>query len=64
MPLDDLIGTTGVVLSCSFHDQEFIRVGFYIYVDYEDEELRDNPPETAIFEKSAFKTHRFMHVIS
>ena len=51
VPLDDLIGTTGVVLSCSFHGQEFIRVGFIVYVDYEDEELKDNPPETPQYEK-------------
>lgn len=51
MPLDDLIGNTGVVLSCSFNGQEFIRVGFIMYVDYTDEDLKENPPETPLYEK-------------
>ena len=32
-------------------EQEFIRVGYYVNNDYEEEELRDNPPEKIQIDK-------------
>lgn len=51
IPEDDVIGNSAVVVSCLFNDHEFVRVGFYVNVEYTDEELRDNPPEKPQFEK-------------
>lgn len=36
---------------CAYNSQEFVRVGYYVNVDYEDEQLRLEPPENVIFEK-------------
>eukprot|EP00270_Netrium_digitus_P007349 TRINITY_DN2144_c1_g1_i6.p1 TRINITY_DN2144_c1_g1~~TRINITY_DN2144_c1_g1_i6.p1 ORF type:complete len:206 (+),score=50.99 TRINITY_DN2144_c1_g1_i6:110-727(+) len=51
IPVDDLIGVTVVLLTCSYREQEFIRVGYYVSNDYADEELRENPPEKITIEK-------------
>ena len=40
------IGVTVVLLTCSYKGKEFIRIGYYVNVDYADEQLRENPPET------------------
>ncbi|EFJ45864.1 anti-silencing factor [Volvox carteri f. nagariensis] len=45
IPADDLVGVTVILLTCSYRDKEFIRVGYYVNNDYLDEELRENPPE-------------------
>lgn len=34
-----------VLLICSYLDQEFVRIGYYVDNDFEEEELRENPPE-------------------
>ena len=31
-------------MTCSYHDQEFFRVGYYVNNFYEDPELNENPP--------------------
>jgi len=35
-----------LLLTCSYNGKEFIRIGYYVNVDYEDQETRDDPPET------------------
>ncbi|KXZ56087.1 hypothetical protein GPECTOR_2g969 [Gonium pectorale] len=45
IPADDLVGVTVLLLTCSYRDKEFIRVGYYVSNEYVDEELRENPPE-------------------
>jgi len=45
IPDQDLIGATVVLITCSYHNQEFIRVGYFVNNDYESEELRETPPE-------------------
>ena len=39
-------GVTVILLTASYKDQEFIRVGYYVNNAYETEEMRENPPET------------------
>ncbi|XP_023328683.1 histone chaperone ASF1A [Eurytemora carolleeae] len=46
IPKADIIGATVVLLTCSYHEQEFIRVGYFVNNEYESDELRENPPET------------------
>ena len=43
--MDDLRGVTVLLLTCSYNGKEFIRIGYYVNVDYEDQETRDDPPE-------------------
>ncbi|WFD05585.1 Histone chaperone asf1 [Malassezia vespertilionis] len=45
IPAHDLLGVTVILLTGSYNDAEFIRVGYYVNNAYEDEELRENPPE-------------------
>lgn len=32
------------MVTCSYNKQEFFRVGYYVNVFYEDQELNENPP--------------------
>lgn len=45
IPPEDLLGVTVILLTGAYKDNEFIRVGYYVHNDYEDPELRENPPE-------------------
>ncbi|CAO1634520.1 unnamed protein product [Sympodiomycopsis kandeliae] len=45
LPAEDLLGVTVILLTGSYRDQEFIRVGYYVNNEYETEELKENPPE-------------------
>ncbi len=42
---------TVALITASYRDQEFVRVGYYVNNEYEDPELRDNPPIEPIFDK-------------
>ena len=45
LPLNDIVGVTAVLLTCSYRDnQEFLRVGYYVNIEYEDQEMNENPP--------------------
>ena len=37
-----------MLLICSYLDQEFVRIGYYIDNDFEDEALRENPPANTL----------------
>ncbi len=41
----EIVGVTGVLVTCSYAQQEFFRVGYYVNNYYEDPELAENPPE-------------------
>ena len=55
IPTEDIIGVTVVLLTCSYKGKEFIRIGYYVNVDYADEQLRLDPPETLLL-TSLFRT--------
>ena len=41
----DVVGVTAVLLTCSYKDnQEFVRVGYYVNVEYDSAELNEQPP--------------------
>lgn len=47
-----MVGVTVTLLSCSYDEQEFIKIGYYVTNEYEkDPELKENPPEKPILEK-------------
>ena len=41
IPPKDILGVTAVMITCSYHEQEFVRVGYFVHNDYESEELKD-----------------------
>lgn len=41
----EIVGVTGILVTCSYANQEFFRVGYYVNNYYEDPELNENPPE-------------------
>lgn len=52
LPLCDIVGVTAVLLTCSYKDsQEFLRVGYYVNVEYDSIELNEQPPATPIIER-------------
>ncbi|KAL5022550.1 hypothetical protein ScPMuIL_001705 [Solemya velum] len=51
IPLEDAVGVTVVLLTCSYRYKEFIRVGYYVNNEYTDPELKENPPASPIYEK-------------
>ncbi|KAL2233356.1 UNVERIFIED_CONTAM: Histone chaperone ASF1B [Sesamum indicum] len=48
---EDIIGVTVLLLTCSYQGQEFVRVGYYINNDYDDEQLREEPPQKVLIDK-------------
>uniref|UniRef100_A0A0N5AQ04 Histone chaperone asf1 n=1 Tax=Syphacia muris TaxID=451379 RepID=A0A0N5AQ04_9BILA len=51
IPQDDIVGVTVLLLKCSYMEQEFINIGWFVATEYTDLELRENPPSTPILEK-------------
>ncbi len=47
----EVVGVTGVLVTCSYNGQEFFRVGYYVNNYYEEQELAENPPEKPIIER-------------
>lgn len=41
---EDLVGVTVVLIQALYHEQEFIRIGYYVNNEYKSEELRNDPP--------------------
>lgn len=42
---------TVVLLTCSYRDKEFVRVGYYVNNEYTEEEMKENPPARPVIEK-------------
>lgn len=40
IPVSDLIGVTVILLTCSYNEQEFVRVGYYVNTEYEQGPLK------------------------
>ncbi|XP_010695910.2 histone chaperone ASF1B [Beta vulgaris subsp. vulgaris] len=47
----DIIGVTVLLLTCSYMGQEFIRVGYYVNNDYDDDQLREEPPQKVFIDR-------------
>lgn len=50
IPSTEVAGITIILLICSYLDQEFVRVGYYVDNNYEDPELRENPPNPPLID--------------
>ena len=46
-----MLGVAALILTGSYRDQEFVRVGYYQYTEYDNEEMKLTPPEKIQFEK-------------
>lgn len=51
IPVADAIGVTVVLLTCCYKKQEFVRVGYFINNEYNDPEMKENPPAVPEFDK-------------
>ena len=51
IPKDEILGVTVLLLTASYRDQEFVRVGYYVHNEYDNDEMRENPPENIQFDK-------------
>ncbi len=51
IPQDEILGVTAIIISVSYKEQEFFRVGYYVYNTYSDQELIENPPEQPIIDR-------------
>jgi len=47
----EIVGVTGVLVTCSYAQQEFFRVGYYVNNYYEEPELAENPPERPLIDR-------------
>lgn len=51
IPPEDVLGVAALILTGSYRDQEFVRVGYYQNTEYDNEEMKSAPPEKIQFEK-------------
>ena len=47
---EDIMGVTVLLLTCSYVGQEFIRVGYYVNNEYDDEQLKEEPPQKVLID--------------
>jgi histone chaperone ASF1 len=51
LPSSEILGVTVILLTCSYAGREFVRVGYYVNNEYDDENLNADPPSKPIVEK-------------
>ena len=51
IPATEILGVTVILLSCSYDEREFVRVGYYVNNEYMDESLAEEPPAKPVIEK-------------
>jgi histone chaperone ASF1 len=51
IPPGDVLGVAALILTGSYREQEFVRVGYYQYTEYDNEEMKLTPPEKIQFDK-------------
>lgn len=44
IPHDDILGVTVILLSCSYLDQKFLQIGYYVNNEYREQYDPENPP--------------------
>lgn len=48
LPQSDVAGLTVILLTCSYKGKEFVRIGYFLNNEYEDEAMKENPPEVPL----------------
>ncbi|GJJ73354.1 histone chaperone ASF1 [Entomortierella parvispora] len=51
IPHGDIVGMAVVLITCAYKGKEFVRIGYYVNNDYIEDEMRENPPETIVYDK-------------
>lgn len=51
IPREDVLGVAALILTGSYKDQEFVRVGYYQNTEYDNEEWRVEPPAEVVWER-------------
>lgn len=51
IPDADILGVTVVLLTCSYDNREFVRVGYYVNNEYDTPELNAEPPAKPLVER-------------
>ncbi|KAK4911871.1 Histone chaperone asf1, partial [Elasticomyces elasticus] len=51
LPTSEVLGVTVILLTCSYDDREFVRVGYYVNNEYDSEELQMEPPSKPIIDR-------------
>ena len=51
IPPEEFIGVTAILVTWSYNDNEFFRVGYYVNVLYADEEMNENPPNPPLIDQ-------------
>ncbi|KAI0287867.1 ASF1 like histone chaperone-domain-containing protein [Russula brevipes] len=51
IPPEDVLGVAALILTGSYCDQEFVRVGYYQNTEYDNDEMKMSPPESIQFDK-------------
>ncbi|ORX36886.1 ASF1 like histone chaperone-domain-containing protein [Kockovaella imperatae] len=48
---EEILGVTVIIITASYRDKEFVRVGYYVNTYYEDEAMMETPPATVEWDK-------------
>ena len=51
LPSSEILGVTVILLTCSYDNREFVRVGYYVNNEYDNEEMQNEPPTKPIIER-------------
>lgn len=51
LPSSEILGVTVILLTCSYDEREFVRVGYYVNNEYDSEELSADLPAKPIIER-------------
>ncbi|KAF8550883.1 anti-silence-domain-containing protein [Imleria badia] len=51
IPPEDVLGVAALILTGSYKDQEFVRVGYYQNTEYDNEEMKETAPQKIVFER-------------
>ncbi|KAI8811198.1 histone chaperone asf1a-B [Cladochytrium replicatum] len=51
IPAEDVLDVMGVLVTCSYRDKEFVRVGYFVHNEYAEPEVNENPPSTPDYAK-------------
>lgn len=51
IPDAEILGVTVILLTCSYDEREFVRVGYYVNNEYDNEEMNIDPPPKPVLER-------------
>jgi histone chaperone ASF1 len=51
IPTEDVLGVAALILTGTYNDAEFVRVGYYQNTEYDNEEMKENPPKAIAFDR-------------